>query len=143
MKKNIIFYFISLIGVASVFLPYYESIYFACGFGINHQGFEYVTFFQMYIESIEFFRPKLLTFIEVIWQTLVLISIVFSVIFFFYKKYIVLIYLNIISIIYFALNLFSAFDMLIYGFYILFFQQILLIIIVIKTKIDVAKIVIK
>ncbi len=139
MKKKLFILIVYLLGIVSVFLPYYKSMFIACGFGTSHQGFDYSNFLQMYLDNIVFFKPKLLNFIDFIWQTLVLISIVFSVIFFFYKKYIVVIFLNIISLIYFVLGLFSAFDILAFGFYILFFQQILFIMIFVKLRIDVQK----
>jgi hypothetical protein len=124
MKNKKIFYFGYLVGIISLFMPYYESFFIACGLGSSVTGYEYVDFFHLYINNIKFLKIEFLDFIDIMWQSLFLISIVFSPLFYIYKKHLMLILLCFISILYFVLSFVNAYDMLVWGFYILFFQQL-------------------
>jgi hypothetical protein len=87
----------------------------------------------MFYDNVQFFKPEFLRFIDILIQTLIAISILFSAILYFFKRYLVIIILSIISVVYFLLSLAYAFDVLQYGFYILLFQQISLFLLLFKT----------
>lgn len=115
------------------FLPYYESLIIACGLGPCYKDYQYINFFKMFYDSVQFFKPEFLSFIDIVIQTLIAISILFSAVLYFFKRYLIIIILSIISVIYFLLSLAYAFDVLQYGFYILLFQQISLFLLLFKT----------
>ena len=134
MRNKILFYIICFIGIVSIFFPYYKSIIFACGFGPCYKDYQYINFLEMYYDNFQFFKPQFLNFIDVFILTLIIISILFYALLYFLKKYLAIIILTVICLIYFLFSLVNAFDILQYGFYILLFQQIILLFLVLKVR---------
>lgn len=132
MRNKIAFYIMCFVGIVSIFLPYYESLIIACGLGPCYKDYQYINFFKMYCNSIQFSKHEFLNFIDILIQTLIAVSILFSAVLYFFKRYLIIIILSVISVMYFLLSLVYAFDVLRYGFYILLFQQIALFLLLIK-----------
>lgn len=116
-----------------MFIPFYENFAIGCGFDSSTTTYKSRYLYQDYYENFKSFKPEIINFVGALWQSLLLISILFSPLFYICKKYLLLIILNVISVLYFVICLVNANEMLVYGFYILFFQQLFLLGFLIKT----------
>lgn len=125
MEKKI-FYFLYMIGILSLFIPFYENFAIGCGIDTSTTTYESRYLLQDYFENIKSFKPEFLNFVGALWLSLILISILFSPLFYIYKKLLLLIILNVVSVLYFVICIVNAHEMVVYGFYILFFQQLFL-----------------
>lgn len=125
MEKKI-FYFLYIIGILSLFIPFYENFAIGCGIDTSATTYESRYLYQDYYENFKSFKPEIINFVGALWLSLVLISILFSPLFYIFKKLLLLIILNVVSVLYFVMCIVNAHEMLVYGFYILFFQQLFL-----------------
>ena len=142
MKNKIIFYILFLIGIVSIFLPFDIDNTINCGFEIGYYSDNKQTIsFLAIFENVSFHNFNFINIIKILLATLLIVPFIFSVIFFVYKKYIVLIILNLFPLVFFILlGLSRRFDQLQIGYYLLLFQQIALFYLLIKILFSIKKI---
>lgn len=131
--KNIYFYFLYFFGLVSIFLPAYENFWIASGIGQHITGKEKVSFLEQIIQTTNVTRFRLQEILSLILEVIILISILISIFFYWNNKLNMLFFLVIISLICLIINLINYNEMVLYGYYLLIFQQATLLILVIYT----------
>ncbi|SHM86417.1 hypothetical protein [Flavobacterium xinjiangense] len=134
MNKKTVFYVLFLIGIVSIFLPFDIDNTINCGFEMGYYSDKDKTIsFLAIFKNVSFHNFNFLNIIKMLLAILLIVPFIFSAIFFFYKKYIILIMLNLVPFVFFLiLGLSRRFDQLQIGFYLLLFQQIALFYLLIK-----------
>ena len=54
------------VGIVSIFLPYYASLIIACGLGPCYKDYQYINFFKIFYDNVQFFKPEFLSFIDIL-----------------------------------------------------------------------------
>jgi hypothetical protein len=133
MKNKKLFYILFLIGFISIYLPFDIDTTIHCGFEIGDSSNDKQTMsFLAIFKNVSFHNFK--DIIEMLLAILLLVPFIFSAILFFYKKYVILIVLNLFpSVFFLTLGFLRRFDGLQVGYYLLLFQQIALFFLLFKT----------
>jgi hypothetical protein len=134
MNKKIVFYILFLIGIVSIFLPFDTDSTINCGFEIGYYSDkdQEISFLAIF-KNVSFHNFNFTNIIKMLSATLLIVPFIFSAVFFFYKKYTILIILNLSPFVFFLiLGLSRRFDQLQIGYYILLFQQFALFYLLIK-----------
>ena len=124
--KNIYFYFLYFFGLVSLFQPAYENFWIASGIGQHVTGRDNISFLGQTIQIININGFRLSKFLSIILDFIIIISILFSIFLYKSNKIKSLLLLLIISILYLIVNVFFFNEVLVYGYYLIIFQQIAL-----------------
>ena len=135
MHKKTISLFFSLLGIISLFLPYNKVVVIACG--KNFSSIDY--YYDSFIKSIyNFFISTHCSFnnlIETFLSFLICFSLAFCSILFLFNKISIAIFLIILTLILMSISFYNLQDDLGFGYYVIVFQQIILLLYIIYSKI--------
>jgi hypothetical protein len=128
MKNKILFYCLFLIGFISIFLPFNKESAIGCGYEASIVHSYNQNLFEAYIKNLAILKLDFVNILDIIFSSLFILSIIIPVILFSYKKHIALIIINLFSLLTLLLIGFSRNfdDDLLFGYYILVSQQIVL-----------------
>jgi len=134
MHKKTISLFFSLLGIISLFLPYNKVVVIGCG--KNFSSIDY--YYDSFIKSIfNFFISTHRSFnnlIEIFLSLLICFSLAFCSILFLFNKISIAIFLIILTLILMSISFYNLQDDLGFGYYVIVFQQIILLLYIIYSK---------
>jgi hypothetical protein len=134
MKTKFLFYCLFLVGFVSIFLPFDKDHVIRCDF-INTSQQEKTIAFTSIFENISFISLDFKNLMEIIFAMLLIAPFIFSSLLFFYKKYILLIIFNLIPLIFFlTLGLLRRFEDFQIGYYLLLLEQLTIFYLLINMK---------
>lgn len=133
MHKKIISFIFSLLGIVSLFLPYNKVVTIGCGENFSSTDYYYNNFIEIipYLFRRSFIFNNL---IETLLALLVCFSLTFSSILFLLNKIIISIFLIILTLLLMSFAFYNLYDILSFGYYVIFFQQIALLFYIMYSK---------
>ncbi|OOV28746.1 hypothetical protein BXU11_02020 [Flavobacterium sp. LM5] len=135
MYKKAFFLIFSLVGFISLFLPFNKVIIIGCALdGGGFTDYYYDPFIKYLVDFFTFQSITFLDVFEFLAFILVIFSLVLTPLLLFYNRKKISLLLIVLTLGLMIISLYNSYDSLVYGYYIIFLQQSVLLVLTILSK---------